>query len=103
MTVFPKPIALNDRNMLEIVRRVAKDSANIIWTQHSKQRMHERKITSSQVIKVLLRGAITESVYQTPAGDWKCTMSHVIASDEISVALAVRWDASNLVVIITVY
>lgn len=103
MTIFPKPIALNDQNMLDVVRRIAKDSANIVWTQHSKQRMQERKITTSQVMKVLHRGFIKESVYQTPSGDWKCTMSHVIAADEISVALAVRWDASSLIVIITVY
>ena len=88
--VSPTPLPLNDVNMLRIIRQLAKDTSNIFISSHAKKRMKQRKITQTQVYACLRFGAIYESAHPDIKGDWKCTMQHLHAGDEVRVAAAIE-------------
>lgn len=90
MKVTPLPVVLNDANFLKRLRLAAADSANVLIVTHAKKRMVERRITRSQVIACLQKGTVSESAYLTPRGDWKATVSHRTAGDNVSVAVAIQ-------------
>lgn len=90
MSATPLPLALNDANFLNRLRLAATDSAKIVIVAHAKQRMVERKINRSQVIACLQKGTISEPAHLTPYGDWKATVSHRTAGDNVSVAVAIK-------------
>lgn len=65
--------------------------------------MLERKVTLSQVLTVLRDGIIFEHAHQNIRGHWKCTLSRVVAGDDLKVACALEQSATGeLVVVITV-
>ena len=88
--VAPTPLPLNDANMLRVIRRLAKDTGNIFILPHAKKRMKQRKITQTQVYACLRLGVIYESAHSGIKGDWKCTLQHLHAGDEIRVAAAIE-------------
>jgi len=90
MNATPLPLVLNDANFLKRLRLAATDSANIVIVAHAKQRMVERKINRSQVIACLQKGIVSEPAHLTPYGDWKATVSHRSAGDNVSVAVALK-------------
>ncbi len=90
MSATPLPLALNDANFLKRLRRAAADSANVVIVAHAKQRMVERKVNRSQVISCLQKGTVSERAHLTPYGDWKATVSHRTAGDNVSVAVAIK-------------
>ncbi|WP_108986013.1 DUF4258 domain-containing protein [Candidatus Phycosocius bacilliformis] len=49
----PLPMRLNDANARRLLREIAQDSSNVIFTAHARKRMKERKITSMQVLACL--------------------------------------------------
>jgi hypothetical protein len=42
------------------VRELAKDSGNMVFTDHARKRMRQRHVTPRAVLECLLRGAIVE-------------------------------------------
>lgn len=90
MSVTPLPLALNDANFLKRLRQSAADTANVVIVTHAKVRMVQRKITRSQVIDCLRKGTISEPAHLTQHGDWKATVSHRAAGDNVSVAVALK-------------
>lgn len=83
------PIRLNDANALRIVRTLAVESANVYVTSNAKLRMQQRKITLKQVLCCLRSDGIYESVHLDIRGDWRFTLRHTIAGDEVTVAVAI--------------
>lgn len=90
MNATPLPLALNDANFLKRLRLAATNSANVVIVAHAKLRMVERKINRSQVIACLQKGNVSEPAHLTPYGDWKATVSHRAAGDNVSVAVALK-------------
>lgn len=77
--------ALNDANFLRRLRQVAEDSSRVVVLRHAKERMVERKISLSQVISCLKKGAISEPAHLAHKTGWKATVTHRCGGDTVSV------------------
>lgn len=103
MSLSPLPAACNDANFLRRLRAIAADSAQVVITTHAKMRMRQRKASMSQVLACLRKGSVRESAALTISGDWKASVGHSVAGDEIQVAVVLERDADgDLCVVITV-
>ena len=52
----PVPLRMNDATALKVLREIAQDSAQVIFTHHARQRMRQRKVSPVQVLSCLQRG-----------------------------------------------
>lgn len=101
---IPLPLQLNDANMLKLVRDAAKDTSNVFFEPHAKQRMRKRKITPRHVYECLLKGSIEEPAHLNIRGNWKCTLRHVWAGDDVRVvAVLEKDDQGNWIAVVTVF
>lgn len=97
----PLPLRLNDGNALRLLRDIAADSSNVIFTRHARQRMRERKVSPKQVLDCLKLGIVSEPVALDVHGNWKLTVSHHVAGQQLNVAVAI--DVPSRAIIITVF
>lgn len=96
-------LRMTDQSLRRRIAELAADSNNIVLTAHAKQRMRARRISLTQVQRVLLRGNIVEPAHKDIKGCWKCTLQLLIAGDTIRVAAALGEDANkNKVIVVTV-
>ena len=104
MTPVMIPFALNDRNLLRLLRAAAGNTSRVFVTSHAKQRMRQRKITSTQVYDCLRKRVITEPAHANIHGHWQCTLMRPNAGDEVCVAAALeRKDDGDWAVVVTVF
>lgn len=101
-----KVIALinpSNHDVLRVMREIiSADDGAIIWTLHSKERMHDRGISNTQVLNCLEKGTLSEPpAFNNAKGNWKFTMQHVTAGKEVGVAVALNLE--DRVIIITVF
>lgn len=54
------------------VRELAKESANVMFTQHAWDRMEERGFEDIEVLRVLRSGYVEEPPKDLGHGDWQC-------------------------------
>lgn len=102
--IQPIPLPLNDANMLRIIRQLADNTSNIFILPHAKKRMKQRKITQTQVYACLRSGVIYEAAHPDIKGDWKCTLQHLHAGDEVRVAVVIECDETRKwIAVITVF
>ena len=81
------------------VRELSAASANVFVTSHARTRMRQRGITLVEVLAVLRSGRVVEAPAPDMRGNWKATMSRVVAGREIGVAVAIEAG----IVVITVF
>ena len=62
----PIPLKMSNTGLLHIIRQLARDSANVYFTAHARQRMKQRQISNSQVLACLRRGDIYERKCHVP-------------------------------------
>jgi Domain of unknown function (DUF4258) len=97
-------IPLNDNDVLRMVRKIAQKSENVFLVPHAKLRMRQRKISLMQVLLCLRQGCIWEPPHLDIRGDWRLTMHHLIAGDDVKVAVALKRDLNaQLIAVITVF
>jgi len=96
----PVPMRMNDANARKLLREIAQDSGNVVFTDHARKRMKERKFTSTQVLACLQVGMISEPVALDIHGCWKLTLTHRVAGNTMEVAVAI--DLPKRAIIITV-
>lgn len=102
--VDPIPLPMNDANMLRLIRDLAQDTQNVFLLPHAKQRMKQRRITLTQIYACLRAGSIYEPAHTDIRGDWKCTLQHLSAGDDIRVAAVIKCDdQGNWIAVITVF
>lgn len=95
---------MSDDHFLRIVREVARDTSKMKLSRHAHARMAERGFSLSQVYACIRRGSIYEPVHQDIQADWKCTLRHIWAGDEIKVAIALkRNDRGDWIAVLTVF
>lgn len=92
---------MSDPAALKLLREIATDSTNIIFTKHALQRMRERKVTTAQVIAWLASGCASEPVALDLHGNWKLTVTQRVAGAELNVSVAI--DAPSRAIVITVF
>lgn len=56
----------------QVIREIARDSANVILGYHAEERQHERDIFDEDVFRILRTGMVLESPVRTTRGEWKC-------------------------------
>jgi len=98
------PLPMSDHSFLVTIRALAVDTAKVKISRHASQRMVERKITMTQILACLRRGSIYEAAHQDIRGDWKATLRHVWAGDDVRVAVALKKNSQGEVIaVITVF
>lgn len=92
---------MNDATALKVLREIAEDSAQVIFTQHARLRMRQRKVSPVQVLACLQRGIVSEPVALDVHGNWKLTVTQRVAGKELNVAVAI--DVPKRAIVITVF
>jgi len=96
-------LEFTDASLRRRIALVAENSARVVPTGHAKKRMRERKVSRSQVLRVLQGGEVYEPAHRNIKGNWQCTLRRVVAGDAVRVACSREHDeAGELVVAITV-
>ncbi|MDD5394391.1 MAG: DUF4258 domain-containing protein [Thiothrix sp.] len=86
-----------------ILKDLASDGSRVFFTRHAEERMVEREITRTQVLRCLERGSFEENPARDVRGSWAMRLKLFTAGEYIRVALAIDQDKDgNLAVIITV-
>jgi hypothetical protein len=96
----PVPMRMNDANALRLLREIAADSGQVIFTDHAAKRMVQRKVTRPMVLDCLRAGAVDESVALDPHGNWKLPVWKRAAGKDLRIAVAI--DLPNRAIVITV-
>jgi hypothetical protein len=100
----PIPLALNDANMLRLIREIARDTGNVFIEPHAKKQMKKRRITRTQIYACLRVGSIDEPAHENIRGNWKCTLRHHHAGELVRVVAAIEKDPNgNWIAIVTVF
>lgn len=87
-----------------VLTELAADSSRVFFTAHAEERMRERIITRTQVLRCLRHGSITEGPARDPHGKWVVRMEVLSAGDVLRVVAALDNDGDgNLVLVITTY
>ncbi len=90
---------LSKAKAVGLVRELAKDSGNVVFTDHALKR--KRKVTPKAVLECLLRGPIVEGPALGIKGTWELAMERMGAGQRLHVALAI--DLPSRLIIITAY
>ena len=75
---FPRPIRWQNLRADEaerIIHEWAKQSENVIITDHAFDRVEDRSIVETDVRKILRNGHVIEAPTKTEEGDWKVVIS----------------------------
>lgn len=101
----PSPLDLSAVAALRIVRRLAADDAQVFFTRHAERRMFERHVSVPEVLVALRRGRVVEGPARDARGHWRCSLAHAQRDRELTVAVALGWDAeqSRQIIVVTVF
>jgi Domain of unknown function (DUF4258) len=97
----PVHLSFSKPKALALVRELAGDSSNIIFSPHASKRMKQRRVTPKMVLQCLLFGVIVEGPVLSLKGTWELAMQRMAAGERLRVALAI--DLPSRLIIITVY
>ena len=97
----PATFVLSKAKALGLVRELAKDSGNVVFTDHALKRMRLRHVTPRAVLECLLRGVIVEGPALGIKGTWELAMERMGAGQRLHVAVAI--DLPNRLIVITIY
>lgn len=95
------PLTLSKPKALSLVRELAGDSGNVIFSNHALRRMRQRRVTPKMVLQCLLLGMIVEGPVLGLKGTWELAIQRMAAGERLRVALAI--DLPSRLIIITVY
>lgn len=87
----------------DILKALASDGSKIFFTRHAEQRMIERQITRTQVLRCLASGYFEEQPARSPQGSWVMRVRNYTAGEYVSVAVALdENDSGDYAIVITV-
>lgn len=92
--------ALSRNEAIRLAKEAGKEQLPIQWRDHAMDRMRQRAISTTDVLRVLRAGVITEdphmdSRYQS----WKCRFEGYSAGTHIAVGVGIPDDKSVVIVI----
>ena len=73
----PASLLLSKARAMALVRELAKDSGNVVFTDHALKRMRQRQVTPKAVLECLLRGAIVEGPALGIKGTWEMAVERM--------------------------
>lgn len=95
---------LSPEHARRILNQIVTQSERVFFTSHAEERMAERQITRTQILRCLEHGTFTEGPYRDIKGNWKFTLETLSAGDPLAVVAALDKDnKGNYVVVITTY
>ena len=97
----PVQLVLSRPKALALVRELAGESGNVIFSDHALKRMRQRRVTPKMVLQCLLFGVIVEGPVLSLKGTWELAIQRMAAGERLRVALAI--DLPSRLIIITVY
>lgn len=83
------------------VRELVKDSANVSFTSHVRERMAERRVSRRQIGNCLAMGHVPEDPYVNIHGNWQFNMMQIVAGVRLEVGVAIEWPTG--IIVITVF
>ena len=92
------PMRLSKPAAQRIINEIAENSDNIVPTKHGKGRMKKRRISITQVRRVVKAGFIDGDPWMDEHGRWRVTMRGMAAGEEITVGLSIEWRSRFLIV-----
>ncbi|MDD9984392.1 MAG: DUF4258 domain-containing protein [Gammaproteobacteria bacterium] len=81
------------------VRELARNTANIFWSEHAQQRMNERDIIMREALGTIRRGRVDGKIVPDGENRWKMTLRRRFAGRTVKVVIAVSDHDDNLDVI----
>ena len=81
------------------MRELAGNTANIFWSEHAQQRMHERDVIMREALGTIRGGRIDGKIVPDGGSRWKMTLRHRVAGRTVKVVVAISDDDDNLDVI----
>jgi len=97
----PHAFTLTRPKALALVRELAKDSGNVVFTAHALKRMKQRHVTPKAVIECLSKGVIAEGPALGMKGTWELAVERMGAGRKLRVACAI--DVPKRLIVVTVY
>lgn len=98
---IPPALTLTKPKALALVRELAMDSGNVVFSFHALKRMKQRKVSPKAVIECLLRGTIVEGPALGLRGTWDMAIERMGAGRRLRVACAI--DVPKRIIVVTVY
>ena len=84
------------------VRELATDTSLLLWSQHIRERMVERDITDSDVLKVLRTGDVeSDPTAGKYAGEWRIKLTRGLANGRVAGVVTVLLIGGKLRLITT--
>ena len=80
------------------VRNRARDTGNILWTDHALERMEERGFKNRQALRTIWVGNIDGKIVPDGEDEWKLTLKKRDAGQTVHVVVAIS-DREELTVI----
>jgi len=97
-----KVLQLSAASARDRVRELAKDSGNIVWTTHIRERMEERGIDSDAVLRILRQGDVdTLPEPQSKKGQWKVKLTRKMATGRVAAVVTVIVKDRRLILLTT--
>lgn len=59
----------------ELIRQSAQDADNVIFGNHGMERMSEREMFTTDVLRILRTGWVDDEPEITDSGEWKCKIT----------------------------
>jgi hypothetical protein len=97
----PSNFNLSKPKALALVRELALESGNVVFSLHALRRMKQRKVTPQEVMACLLKGLIVEGPAMGVKGDWEVALERFGGGRKLRVAVAI--DIPRRLIVITVY
>ena len=84
-------LPLSIQQAAQILQQVADDTRRLIITYHADERMRERGITRTDVIRVLSTGRIVEGPGQSAKGNWEMRVEGISAGSYVTLGVAIDY------------
>ena len=97
-TILPFRVPPSRQDALAKVRNGARNTGNILWTDHARERMEEREITYRQALRTIWEGNIDGKIVPDGEDEWKLTLKKRDAGRTVHVVVAIS-DGEELTVI----
>ena len=92
------PLALPRASAARLIKEIGANPDNIVPVGHAKKRMVQRRISITQVRRVVQAGYIDGDPWLDEHGNWRVTMRAATAGDEVTVGVAIEWRTKLLII-----
>ncbi|PJK07968.1 hypothetical protein CO610_07330 [Lysobacteraceae bacterium NML95-0200] len=99
------PRNLTDTEALKMVRDLAAEGGRVVFSEHARQRMRQRDVSTQQVMQVLLRGEVVEPVrWDSERRNYRLKLRALTAGEDVEVPCAIDVEQlmGQVVIVITV-